>query len=129
MPIEKEAARRAERPYTGCEELSNKSDLDDELYRILCRLDRARFLQGLSSPRGSPWRFTWNQTLSYSDLLQCSVEESATAMARDTDTGPLFDPYDPRTVTEEYNCNNSHSCFLTVGSQAARGPCQGSGSM
>ncbi len=53
MPIEKEAARRAERPYTGCEELSNKLDLDDELYRILCRLDRARFLQGLSSPRGS----------------------------------------------------------------------------
>ncbi len=59
MPIEKEAARRAERPYTGCEELSNKSDLDDELYRILCRIDRARFLQGLSSPRGSLWNATW----------------------------------------------------------------------
>jgi hypothetical protein len=68
MPIEKEAARRAERPYAGCEELSNKLDLEDELYTILCRLDRARFLRVLSSPRGSvvrhlaflrPERVTW----------------------------------------------------------------------
>jgi hypothetical protein len=75
MPIEKEAARRAERPYTGCEELSNKLDLDDELYRVLCRLDRARFLQGLSSPRGSPWNVTWTTLSSTVELLYHRSEE------------------------------------------------------
>jgi hypothetical protein len=74
MPIQKEAARRAERPYAGCEELSNKSDLDDELYRILCRIDRARFLQGLSSPRGSLLQ-TWTTLSHTAELLYHRSEE------------------------------------------------------
>jgi len=97
MPTRKEAVWRAEpvftrehivgyKRYCWCGNIHRKVRLHTT-YHI--RTLRRTSLQALAA-----------ETPQYRDLARGSVEDSATATARDTETGPLFDPCDPRTVTE-----------------------------
>jgi len=129
MPIQKEAARRAERPYTGCEELSNKLDLDDELYRILCRLDRARFLQGLSSPRGSVrphFAFLRSQRLTW--YLR-SEEQMVRGAFTDYCGSPRGNLDTNQQLRREAELSLAAIVAGSGGTWNSLTPCQGSGSM
>ncbi len=97
MPTRKEAVWRAEPVFTR-EHLVG--------YKRYCwcgdvhRKVRVHTVYKSRSLRRTSLQTLAAETPQHRDLPRESVEESATATARDTETGPLTDPYDPRTVTE-----------------------------